>query len=180
VIIGGVAGGATAAARAMRLNSALDITVIERSPDVSFANCGLPYHIGKEITDRSRLALHTPESLSHALNIKVLNNTEATKIDPRSKKVFSKNVINGEVQEFSYDALIFSPGASPIRPASIPGINHPKVQTLRNLQDMDRIIKSLNEPKTKRVAVIGAGFIGLEMVEQLRRLGKDVYLIEKE
>jgi NADPH-dependent 2,4-dienoyl-CoA reductase/sulfur reductase-like enzyme len=172
VIVGGVAGGATAAARAMRLNNALDITVIERSPDVSFANCGLPYYIGGEIKDRSKLALQTPESLSSTLGIRVLTNTDAYKIDRKAKTVDIRN-LKGETQTLSYDKLILSPGASPLKPP-VEGINDPRVLTLRNLQDMDKIDAIVKQLHVKRVAVIGAGFIGLEMVEQLHHIGKKV------
>lgn len=172
VIVGGVAGGATAAARAMRLNNKLDVTVVERSPDVSFANCGLPYYIGGEIKDRSKLALQTPESLSHALGIKVLTNTDVYKIHRGEKKVSIRNM-KGETQDLPYDTLILSPGASPLKPP-VEGINDPRVLTLRNLQDMDKIAAQVKQANVKSVAVIGAGFIGLEVAEQLQHIGKKV------
>lgn len=177
VIVGGVAGGATAAARAKRLDKTVDVTVIEKGPDVSFANCGLPYYIGREITDRSKLSLQTPQSLSDALKAKVLTMTEALAVDPAKKEVTVK--ANGETKKITYDALILSPGASPLRPP-LKGIDNPKIVTLRNLQDMDRIDALVHLPATKRIAVIGAGFIGLEVVEQLHRIeGKTVTLIER-
>eukprot|EP00961_Rhodomonas_salina_P222927 3014433-Rhodomonas_salina.1 len=115
VFIGGVAGGATAAARLMRLSNKNDVTVIERSPDVSFANCGLPFYIGGGIKDRSVLALQTPESLSSSLGVKVLVNTEAVSIDRKAKTIATKN-LQGQSEEIPYDVLILSPGASPLTP----------------------------------------------------------------
>lgn len=178
VIVGGVAGGATAAARASRVSKDLDITIVERSPDVSFANCGLPYYLGREITDRSLLALQTPESLSKAVDAKVLTSTEALQIDRSAKTVTIRSVADGKASTITYDKLILSPGASPIRP-KVPGIDDPRVHTLRNLVDLDRIDALLSSPSCKRVAVIGAGFIGLELVEQLHHLGKTVSLVER-
>lgn len=175
VIIGGVAGGASAAARARRHSEAARITVIERGPDVSFANCGLPYHIGGEIEDRGELALQTPESLRALLNLEVLTLTEATKIDPEAKEVTIRSLADGTESVLGYDELILSPGASPLRPP-LPGIDHPRILTLRNLQDMDRIMDNLKDVDS--VAIIGAGFIGLEMAEQLIHLGKKVSLVE--
>lgn len=175
VIIGGVAGGASAAARARRHSETARITVIERGPDVSFANCGLPYHIGGEIKDRGELALQTPESLRKLLNLEVLTLTEAISIDPSAKTVALRSVADGAESSISYDQLILSPGASPLRPP-LPGIDHPHILTLRNLQDMDRIIEVA--ATSDRVAVVGAGFIGLEMAEQLLEIGKQVSLIE--
>jgi 8-oxo-dGTP pyrophosphatase MutT (NUDIX family) len=139
-----VAGGATAAARASRLDGQqLDITIVERSPDVSFANCGLPYFIGGEIKDRSRLALQTPESLSASLGVRVLTNTEALKIDRAGKTVSIRNA-QGATSQLPYDTLILSPGASPLRPP-VPGVNDPRVLSLRNLQDMDAIVAAIEE-----------------------------------
>lgn len=175
VIIGGVAGGASAGARARRHSESARITVIERGPDVSFANCGLPYHIGGEISDRSELALQTPESLRKLLNLEVLTLTEAIAIDPQAKTVTLRSLTDRSESSIGYDQLILSPGASPIRPP-LPGIDHPRILTLRNLQDMDRIIEAA--ASAKRVAVVGAGFIGLEMAEQLLHIGKAVSLIE--
>ncbi|MCH7224665.1 FAD-dependent oxidoreductase [Haloferula sp. A504] len=175
VIIGGVAGGASAAARARRHSESARITVIERGPDVSFANCGLPYHIGGEIKDREELALQTPESLRKLLNLEVLTLTEATAIDPSAKTVALRSVADGAESSIPYDQLILSPGASPLRPP-LPGIDHPRILTLRNLQDMDRIIELA--ATSDRVAVVGAGFIGLEMAEQLLEIGKQVSLVE--
>ena len=178
VIVGGVAGGATAAARMSRLTKNYDVTIVERSPDVSFANCGLPYYIGREIIDRSRLALQTPQSLSQQLGVNVKTNSEVVSIDRNSKAVAVRDLKNDEQYKLDYDYLILSPGASPLRP-NIGGINHPRVLTLRNLQDMDKIDHIVSDRECKEVVVIGAGFIGLEMVEQLQRIGKKVHLVEK-
>ena len=175
VIIGGVAGGASAAARARRHSESARITLVERGPDVSFANCGLPYHIGGEIQDRRELALQTPESLRRLLNLDVLTETEAVAIDRARKTVRVRTLGTGEESELPYDALVLSPGASPLRPP-LPGIDSPRVLTLRNLQDMDRIAEAVAD--AERVAVIGAGFIGLEMAEQLVHLDKQVSLVE--
>lgn len=175
VIIGGVAGGASAAARARRLDEHAQITLIERGPDVSFANCGLPYYIGEEIKDRSKLALQTPESLRNLLNIEVRARTEATAIDRAQKTVRIRALESGEETTLAYDKLILSPGASPLKPP-LQGIDLPQIYTLRNLQDMDRIQQAAKHAHS--VLIIGAGFIGLEMAEQLVHLKKQVSLIE--
>lgn len=175
LIIGGVAAGASAAARARRLSETAEITIVERGPDVSFANCGLPYYIGGEITDRAALAVQTPQTLKALLNIEVLTGTEALSIDRAGKLVKVRSVASGETKWLSYDKLMLAPGAAPVRPP-LPGIDDPRVHTLRTLQDMDRV-KAASE-KAGRVVVIGAGFIGLEMAEQFVRLGKSVTLVE--
>ena len=176
VIVGGVAGGASAAARARRLDERATITLIERGPDISFANCGLPYYVGGEIGDRSKLSVQTPESLRRQLAIEVLTGTEVTEIDRQAKSLTLRKNGSDASETLAYDKLILSPGASPLRPP-LPGIDTPGIHTLRNLQDMDRI-KAAAEAASA-VLVIGAGFIGLEMAEQLMRLGKKVYLIER-
>lgn len=175
VIIGGVAGGASAAARARRHSEDALITLIERGADVSFANCGLPYHIGGEIPDRGELAIQTPESLRALLNLEVLTLTEAIAIDRARHEVTVRSMADGGTSVLPYDKLILAPGASPLRPP-LPGIDHPRIHTLRNLQDMDRIKAAA--ALSSRVAIIGAGFIGLEMAEQLHALGKQVTLVE--
>jgi NADPH-dependent 2,4-dienoyl-CoA reductase/sulfur reductase-like enzyme/rhodanese-related sulfurtransferase len=175
VIVGGVAGGASAAARARRHSESAHIIVLERGPDVSFANCGLPYHIGGEIADRAELLLQTPESLRALLNLDVRTLTEATAIDRASKSIRVRDLASGAESSLAYDKLILAPGASPLRPP-LPGIDHPLILTLRNLQDMDRIKQAA--AAVERVAIIGAGFIGLEMAEQLHAIGKQVSLVE--
>lgn len=173
VIIGGVAAGASAAARARRLSEEAIITMIERGPDVSFANCGLPYYIGGEIGDRAKLAIQTPESLERLLNIRIMTRTEVVKIH-RERKVITVRSEKGE-EEIPYDKLLLAPGAKPIRPP-LKGIEDPRIMTLRNLQDMDNIKERIKA--RREILVIGAGFIGLEMVEMLKRLDKEVTLVE--
>lgn len=175
VIIGGVAGGASAAARARRHSEHAHITLVERGPDVSFANCGLPYHIGGEIPDRGELAIQTPASLRALLNLEVLTLTEATAIDRQRSEVAVRSLADGTTTVLPYDKLILSPGASPLRPP-LPGIDSPRIHTLRNLGDMDRIKTAAACAET--IAVVGAGFIGLEMAEQLHALGKRVTIVE--
>lgn len=175
VIVGGVAAGASSAARARRLSESACITVVERGPDVSFANCGLPYHIGGEIADRAKLAVQTPESLSQLLDIDVLTRTEVVAINRDQKTVALRDLATGGERELGYDRLVLSPGASPLRPP-LPGIDDARILTLRNLQDMDRIKAAAGAASA--VLVIGAGFIGLEMAEQLRRIGKTVTVVE--
>ena len=175
VIIGGVAGGASAAARARRLNEECEIVLFERGPDISFANCGLPYHIGGTIANRDNLLVTTPEAMKSKFNIDVRILSEVTAIDRTQKEVTVKNIKTGEEYVESYEKLILSPGAAPVRPP-IPGIDNPNVMTLRNLEDMDRIIKSIDGKKA--VAVIGGGYIGLEMAEALRERKFETTLIE--
>jgi NADPH-dependent 2,4-dienoyl-CoA reductase/sulfur reductase-like enzyme/rhodanese-related sulfurtransferase len=175
VIIGGVAGGASAAARARRHSESAHIILLERGPDVSFANCGLPYHIGGEIPDRADLAVQTPDSLRALLNLDVRTLTEAISIDRPNKQVLVRSLADSSESLISYDKLILAPGASPLRPP-LPGIDNPLIHTLRNLQDMDRIKQAA--AAAEHVAIIGAGFIGLEMAEQLHEIGKQVSVIE--
>ena len=138
VIVGGVAGGASAAARARRLSEAAEIVLVERGPDVSFANCGLPYHIGGEIADRSKLLVVTPQRLKERFNLDVRVRSSALSIDRAAKTVRIRELDSGREYDEAYDKLILAPGAAPLRPP-IPGIDLPNVYTLRNLQDMDRI-----------------------------------------
>lgn len=175
LIIGGVAGGASAAARARRHSETAHITIIERGVDVSFANCGLPYYIGGEITDRGRLSLQTPESLRALLALDVQTRTEAIAIDRVKKLVTVRRLDRGQEETLPYDSLVLAPGASPIVPP-LEGIEDDLIITLRTLQDMDRIKAAA--ARCSRVLVVGAGFIGLEMAEQLRHLGKDVDVVE--
>ncbi|MCF3652508.1 FAD-dependent oxidoreductase [Synoicihabitans lomoniglobus] len=173
VIVGGVAAGASAAARARRLDEFAHITLLERGPDVSFANCGLPYYIGGEIGDRAALAVQTPTTLKQLLNIEVRTSTAAITIDRSNKRVQVQSIADGTIAWLPYDKLVLAPGAQPLRPP-LPGIDDPRLHTLRNLGDMDRI----KAAATAHVTVIGAGFIGLEMAEQFRHAGKDVTLVE--
>ena len=175
VIIGGVAGGASAAARARRHSESAQIIVVERGPDVSFANCGLPYHIGGEIAERAELLLQTPQSLHALLNLDVMTRMEATRIHREDKQVVLRDLKDDSEVTLRYDKLILAPGASPLRPP-LPGIDHPRILTLRNLDDMDRIKSAA--ATSAHVLVIGAGFIGLEMAEQLHHIGKRVTVVE--
>ena len=175
IVIGGVAAGASFAARARRLDETARITVIERGRDISFANCGLPYHIGGEIPNRDALAVQTPESLKGLLNLDVLTESEVTRIDRADKRIEVRDRKTGQTRSLAYDKLMLAPGASPLRP-NLPGIDDPRVHTLRNLQDMDRIVAAC--ATGMRAVVIGAGFIGLEMTEQLHRRGLSVQLVE--
>ncbi|WAW10432.1 FAD-dependent oxidoreductase [Oxalobacter vibrioformis] len=175
IVIGGVAAGASFAARARRLSETAQITIIERGPDVSFANCGLPYHIGGEIPERRTLAVQTEASLKAMLNLDVRTLSEATFIDRAAKRVLVRNLRNGEEEWLAYDKLMLSPGAAPVFP-SLPGIDDPRVFTLRNLQDMDRIAAA--SEAGKHAVIAGAGFIGLEMAEQLYRKGLSVEIVQ--
>lgn len=175
LIVGGVAGGASSAARARRLDENTEIILFERGPDISFANCGLPYHIGGTIADRDQLLVTTPEVMQRKYNFDVRTLTEVVSIDRDKKTVLVKNLQTGEEYTESYDNLILSPGAAPMRPP-IPGIENKHVLTLRNLQDMDQIIERLDGKKS--AAVIGGGFIGLEVAEALRELDIETTLIE--
>ena len=175
LIIGAGAAGASAGARLRRLDEAAEITILDKSPDVSVASCGMPYYIGGEISDRSRMALHTPTSLSSLLNVGIVSETEAIGIDRVARSVRARHLISGEESVFCYDKLILATGAVPRRP-ELPGIEDPRVCVLRTLGDMDGIRKAAVE--AKRVVVIGAGFIGLEMAEQLRQGGREVTVVE--
>lgn len=176
VIVGGVAGGATAAARARRLNEDAEIIVFERGPEVSFANCGLPYHIGGEIPQRKSLLLQTPAGLKARYNLDVRVHTEVLRIDRAARQVEVRDVQTGRTYTEHYDKLLLAPGAGPILP-KLPGIDHPRVFTLRNIPDMDRI-KAAVDDEARSAIVVGGGYIGLEMAENLRHRGLDVHLIE--
>ncbi len=177
VIIGGVAGGASAAARARRLSEHSPIVLFERGPYVSFANCGLPYYVGGEIVDRKKLLIETPGSLARKLALDVRVNTEVTAIDREQKRVAYRRIADGVTGFESYDKLILATGAAPVRPP-IPGIERPGLFTLRDVPDADGIAAWVAGHPTGRAVVIGAGFIGVEMAEQLRRRGMSVALIE--
>lgn len=177
VIVGGVAGGASAAARARRLSETADIVVFERGPYVSFANCGLPYHLGGEITERDALLLHSPESLQARLGLDVRVNTEVLAIDRARQTVSVRELPTGACYEEPYDALILAPGAAALRP-NLPGLDAPWVHTLRTLPDLDRLLAALTS-EVRHVSVVGGGFIGLECVEALRHRGLAVTLVER-
>ncbi len=176
VIIGGVAGGASAAARLRRLDESAEIIIFERGEFVSFANCGLPYYIGGVITERKNLTLQTPESFKSRFNIDVRIKNEAVKINPEARTVEVKNLVTGQIYEERYDHLILSPGAEPVRP-DIPGIDSGIVFTLRNIPDTIKIKEYIERQKPKSAVVIG-GYIGVEMAENLREAGLEVSIIE--
>lgn len=177
IIIGGVAGGASAAARLRRLEETCEIVILERGDFVSFANCGLPYYIGGAITDKNDLTLQTPESFRKRFNIDVRINNEAVKISPEEKTVTVKNLKSGEIYKESYDNLILSPGAEPIKP-NIDGIDSDIVFTLRNIPDTLKIKEYIEKSNPKSAVVIGGGYIGVEMAENLKEAGLDVSVVE--
>ncbi len=177
VIVGGVAGGASAATRARRMNERAQIVMFEKDRHVSFANCGLPYYLGGEIEDREKLLVAKPELFEKRFNIDVRTRQEVTSIDRPRKVIAVVNHRTGETYELGYDKLILAPGASPIVPP-IEGVDAANVFTLRNVEDVDRIKSYLDVTKPERAVVIGAGFIGLEMVEQLHGLGIETRLVE--
>ena len=177
IIIGGVAGGATAAARLRRLDEKAEIIILERGEYVSFANCGLPYYIGGVITDRADLTLQTPQSFKARFNIDVRVLNEAVKINPDAKSVTVKNLHTGETYEETYDNLILSMGAEPIRP-NIEGADGSNVFTLRNIPDTLKIKNYIDTAKPRSAVVIGGGYIGVEMAENLVEAGLNVAVVE--
>ena len=177
LIIGGVAGGATAAARLRRRDENAQIIIFENGDYISYGNCGLPYYIGGVIKNREALLLQTPEAMKTNFNIEVRVSNEVTKILPDEKKIEVKELKSGRVYEESYDRLIIATGSSPVKPP-VPGIDADNIFTLWNVPDTDAIKKFLQERRPKTAAVIGGGFIGLEMAENLREAGLQVSLIE--
>ncbi len=177
LIVGGVAGGASAAARLRRLDESANIIMFEKDEYISFANCGLPYYIGGEITDQEALTLQTPDSFKARFNVDVRNFNEVTAITPETKTVTVYNhQLQKEYQE-SYDKLLLSMGAKPIKP-NIPGINSNKVFTLRNIPDTYAIKEYVDTHKPKHAIVVGGGFIGIEMAENLHSTGINVTIVE--
>lgn len=179
LIIGGVAGGASCAARARRLSEDAHIIVFERGPYVSFANCGLPYHVGKVIPKETSLLVASPEMFKKRFNIDIRTQHNVRSVDREQKEVTVENLASGEVYKERYDALVLSPGAAPLKP-KLDGINLPGIYTLRNIPDMRKIIEWIKTKDVKKAAVVGGGFIGLEMTENLKMLGIDVTIIEME
>ncbi len=182
IVVGGVAGGASVAARARRLDEFAEIVVFEKSGNVSFANCGLPYHIGEVIKDRDRLLLQTPQSLRESLDIDVRVGTEVIAIDPDAHTVTARDLSDGHEYTESWDKLALCPGSSPFRP-NLPGMDHPDVMVLRNIEDMDEIKAKVDAvvaspDALKHAVVIGAGYIGLEMAENLHERGLAVEIVE--
>ena len=176
IIIGGVAGGATAAARIRRADEGAEIVMLERGKYISYANCGLPYYIGGVISDRERLFVQTPESFGKRFNIDVRVENEVVEIQPKEHTVTIRRKGGSQYKE-TYDKLLLSPGASPVRPP-LPGIDSEGIFTLRNVNDTDRIKTYLTTKSVKRAVVVGAGFIGLEMAENLHHAGVDVSVVE--
>ena len=178
VIVGGVAGGATAAARIRRLDEQAEIVVFERSGFISYANCGLPYYIGGVIEDPEELTLQTPESFFSRFRIQMKVHHEVTAIHPDRKTVSVKNLETGEAFEEGYDKLLLSPGAKPVWP-NLPGMDSDKLFTLRTVEDTFRIKEFINENKPKSAVMVGGGFIGLELAENLRELGMEVTIVQR-
>lgn len=177
VIIGGVAGGASAACRARRLDESAQIIVFEKGPYVSFANCGLPYYVGGSIAERGKLNVQTPKSLHTRFNIDVRIECEVTSIDTQGHVVEVLDHATGKTYSESYDKLLLSPGAEPVRPP-LPGINLPGVFTVRSIPDIDRIYEAIDKGKATRAVVVGGGFIGIEMAENLIERVLSVDLVE--
>ncbi|WFD09859.1 CoA-disulfide reductase [Tepidibacter hydrothermalis] len=178
IIVGGVAGGASTAARLRRLDEKAEILMFERGEYISFANCGLPYYIGETITERDALLVQTVEGMSKKFNMDIRNLSEVIKINKLDKTVTVKNLRTNETYEESYDVLVLSPGASPIKPP-ITGIDDAKnLFTLRNIPDTDNIKKFVDNNKPKKAVVVGGGFIGIEMAENLHDRGVEVTLVE--
>ena len=178
VIVGGVAGGATAAARIRRLDEQAEIVVFERSGFISYANCGLPYYIGSVIEDPEDLTLQTPESFFRRFRISMKVHHEVTAIHPDRKTVTVRNLETGAVFEESYNKLLLSPGAKPVRP-NLPGIDSEKLFTLRTVEDTFRIKDFVTKNSPKSAIMVGGGFIGLEVAENLRHLGLDVTIVQR-
>ena len=176
LIVGGVAGGASTATRLRRLDENLEIIIFEKGEYVSFANCGLPYHIGEVIENRESLLVQTPESLKARFNLDVRVNSEVIEVNGEDKKVKVKTK-NGEEYEENFDFLVLSPGAKPLFP-SIKGIESNKIFTLRNINDMDKIKAEIKNSNIKKATVVGGGYVGVETAENLKHLGIDTTLIE--
>ncbi len=177
IIIGGVAGGASTAARLRRLNEKAEITIIERGDYISYANCGLPYYIGGAIEERDSLLVMTPQQFKERLNIEVRIKNEALKIDREKKELLIRDINNNSEYRETYDYLVLSPGAESLRPP-IPGIDNPGIFSMRTIPDTDRIYNYIAENKPKNTVVVGAGYIGLEMAENFKLRGLNVTVVE--
>lgn len=178
VIVGGVAGGASAAARIRRLDESAEIIVFEKTGYISYANCGLPYYIGDVITDSSDLTLQTPESFWTRFRILVKVNHEVTNIDVTQKTVKVKNLLTGTEWEETYDKLLLSPGAKPVRP-NLPGIDSEKIFSLRTVEDTFRIHDYLEKTKAQSAVIVGGGYIGIEVAENLKEKGLNVTIVQR-
>lgn len=178
LIVGGVAGGASVAARARRIDENAEIIMFEKGPHVSFSNCSLPFHLSGIVENSDDLVLMCPTQFKKQYNIEARVNTEVTKIKREEKKIVVKDLVTGEEYEEAYDKLVLSPGANPIRPKSIEGVTAPNVFTVRNVVDIKKLNDYIVENNIEDIAVIGGGFIGVEVTENLRLAGKNVSLIE--
>ena len=178
VVVGGVAGGASAAARVRRLDAQAEIVMFERGEHVSFSNCCLPYHLSGTVASSDALVLMSPEKFKKQHNINAITNSEVIDIKRSEKKVVVKNLVSGEIYEESYDKLVLAPGANPIMPKSIAGIDRANVFAVRNVTDIRAIKAFMDKPETENVVVVGGGFIGVEVAENLKEAGKNVSLIE--
>ena len=178
IIVGGVAGGATAAARLRRLDETAEIVVFERSGYVSYANCGLPYYIGGVITDKEELTLQTPESFWRRFRVDMRVRHEVTAIHPAEKTVDVRNLATGETFTESYDKLVLSPGARPTQPA-LPGVGIDRLFTLRTVEDTLKIREFIEQHHPRSAVLAGGGFIGVELMEILRELGIDVTVVQR-
>lgn len=177
LIVGGVAGGASTAARLRRLDENAEIILFEKGDYISYANCGLPYYIGDVIYEREKLFVQTPQSFAARFNIEARVHTEVERIDPAKKVITARDLASGKVYEEAYDKLILSPGAEPVRPP-LPGIESDGIFTLRNVSDTDRVKAYIEDHDVKRAVIVGAGFIGLEMAENLHEYGVKVSVVE--
>ncbi len=177
LIVGGVAGGAGTAARLRRRDEKAEIIMFERGEYISYANCGLPYYAGNVITERSRLFVMTPEKFKETLDVEARVLSEVVSINRKEKSIHIRNLKDNSEYDERYDTLILSPGASPIKPP-IPGIDHPSIMSLRSVSDIDMIKEKIDGPSTKRAVVVGGGFIGLEMAENLKERGLEVSVVE--
>ena len=178
VIVGGVAGGATAAARIRRLDEKAEILVFERTGYISYANCGLPYYIGDVIQKKADLTLQTPESFWKRFRITMKVQHEVLAIHPEKKTVSVRNLVTGETFEEGYDKLVLSPGAKAVVP-QLPGVNSKKIFTLRTVEDTFAIKDFVTEHKPRSAVMVGGGFIGVELAENLRQLGLEVTIVQR-
>ncbi|GGA72047.1 FAD-dependent oxidoreductase [Ornithinibacillus halotolerans] len=178
LVVGGVAGGASAAARVRRLDENAEIVMFEKGPHVSFSNCSLPYHLSGIVENSDSLVLMNPDTFKKRYNIEARVNSEVIKVNRKEKTITVKDLATGGTYEEAYDKLILSPGASPIRPNKIEGIHHPNVFTVRNVIDIEQLNAYVKTKDMKDIAVIGGGFIGVEVAENLRLAGFNVSLVE--
>jgi NADPH-dependent 2,4-dienoyl-CoA reductase/sulfur reductase-like enzyme/rhodanese-related sulfurtransferase len=178
LIVGGVAGGASVAARARRIDETAEIIMFERGPHVSFSNCALPFHLSGMVENSEDLVLMSPDIFKNQYNIQAVVNTEVIKIKRKEKKILVKDLVSGETREEAYDKLVLSPGANPILPSSIEGVKGQNVFTVRNVVDIRKIKNFIDSNNIKDIVVVGGGFIGVEIAENLKMADKNVTLVE--